>query len=76
LALNFMAVSFHRSYMQLPLHACWIYGSPSIGLAQCITLTCSRQKSLLLAKGHPCLVLPLALPENAGARTLVWNRGI
>jgi len=21
-------------------------------------------------------VLPLALPENAGARTLVWNRGL
>jgi transposase len=26
-------------------------------------------------KGRPSLVLPIALPENAGACTLVWNRG-
>jgi putative transposase len=30
---------------------------------------------LPMGKGHPSLVLPLALPENAGACTLVWNRG-
>jgi putative transposase len=28
-----------------------------------------------MGKGHPSLVLPLALPEHAGACTLVWNRG-
>ena len=30
---------------------------------------------LPMGKGHPSLVLPLALPENAGACTLVWKRG-
>jgi putative transposase len=30
---------------------------------------------LPMGKGRPSLVLPLALPENAGACTLVWNRG-
>jgi putative transposase len=30
---------------------------------------------LPMGKGHPSLVLPLALPENAGACMLVWNRG-
>ena len=30
---------------------------------------------LPMGKGHPSLVLPLDLPENAGACTLVWNRG-
>ena len=30
---------------------------------------------LPMGKGHPSLVLPIALPENAGACTLVWNRG-
>ena len=30
---------------------------------------------LPMGKGHPSLVLPLALPDNAGACTLVWNRG-
>jgi putative transposase len=30
---------------------------------------------LPMGKGHQSLVLPLALPENAGACTLVWNRG-
>src|SRR5215469_8647202 len=30
---------------------------------------------LPMGKGHPSLVLPLTLPENAGACTLVWNRG-
>ena len=30
---------------------------------------------LPMGRGHPSLVLPLALPENAGACTLVWNRG-
>jgi putative transposase len=30
---------------------------------------------LPMGKSHPSLVLPLALPENAGACTLVWNRG-
>jgi len=35
--------------MQTP-SACVLntYSSPSIGLSQCITLTCSRQKPLLL----------------------------
>ena len=28
-----------------------------------------------MGRGNPSLVLPLALPENAGACTLVWNRG-
>ncbi len=30
---------------------------------------------LPMGQGNPSLVLPLALPENAGACTLVWNRG-
>jgi len=30
---------------------------------------------LPMGKGHASLVLPLHLPENAGACTLVWNRG-
>ncbi|HLZ59764.1 MAG TPA: transposase [Ktedonosporobacter sp.] len=30
---------------------------------------------LPMGRGRPSLVLPLALPENAGACTLVWNRG-
>ncbi len=30
---------------------------------------------LPMGKGHPSLVLSLALPDNAGACTLVWNRG-
>jgi putative transposase len=30
---------------------------------------------LPLGKGRPSLVLPLDLPENSGACTLVWNRG-
>jgi putative transposase len=30
---------------------------------------------LPMGKGHPSLVLPLTLPDNAGACTLVWNRG-
>jgi putative transposase len=30
---------------------------------------------LPMGKGNPSLVLPLALPDNAGACTLVWNRG-
>src|SRR6266704_5412978 len=30
---------------------------------------------LPMGRGHPSLVLPLSLPENAGACTLVWNRG-
>jgi putative transposase len=30
---------------------------------------------LPLGKGRPSLVLPVQLPENAGACTLVWNRG-
>jgi putative transposase len=30
---------------------------------------------LPMGKGHPSLVLPLALPEHAGACTLVWNYG-
>ncbi len=30
---------------------------------------------LPMGKGHPSLVLAIALPENAGACTLVWNRG-
>ena len=30
---------------------------------------------LPMGKGRPSLVLPLALPESAGACTLVWNRG-
>jgi len=30
---------------------------------------------LPMGKGHPSLMLPLALPENAGACMLVWNRG-
>jgi putative transposase len=37
-----------------------------------------REKSrVILPMGHgrPSIVLPLALPENAGACTLVWNRG-
>jgi putative transposase len=28
-----------------------------------------------MGKGRPSLVLPVQLPENAGACTLVWNRG-
>jgi putative transposase len=28
-----------------------------------------------MGRGRPSFVLPLALPENAGACTLVWNRG-
>src|SRR5215471_1820154 len=30
---------------------------------------------LPMGKGSPSLVLPLDLPEHAGACTLVWNRG-
>ena len=30
---------------------------------------------LPMGKGHPSLILPLDLPEDAGACTLVWNRG-
>jgi putative transposase len=30
---------------------------------------------LPMGKGNPSLVLPITLPENAGACTLVWNRG-
>jgi putative transposase len=30
---------------------------------------------LPMGKGRPSLVLPLALPEHAGACTLVWNQG-
>jgi putative transposase len=30
---------------------------------------------LPMGRGHPSLVLPLALPDNAGACALVWNRG-
>jgi putative transposase len=30
---------------------------------------------LPMGKGNPSLILPLALPDNAGACTLVWNRG-
>ena len=30
---------------------------------------------LPMGRGRPSLVLPLDLPENAGACTLVWNRG-
>src|SRR5205085_2815494 len=30
---------------------------------------------LPMGRGRPSLVLPLALPEEAGACTLVWNRG-
>src|SRR5215831_9857777 len=30
---------------------------------------------LPMGKGHPSLILPLTLPEGAGACTLVWNRG-
>jgi putative transposase len=30
---------------------------------------------LPMGKGYPSLVLPLSLPDNAGACTLVWNRG-
>jgi putative transposase len=30
---------------------------------------------LPMGRGHPSLVLPIALPDNAGACTLVWNRG-
>jgi putative transposase len=30
---------------------------------------------LPMGKGHPSLILPLTLPEHAGACTLVWNRG-
>ncbi len=28
-----------------------------------------------MGRGNPSLVLPLSLPDNAGACTLVWNRG-
>src|SRR5947209_15766812 len=34
-----------------------------------------RRVVLPMGKGHPSLVLPIALPQNAGACTLVWNRG-
>src|SRR5215469_3880833 len=30
---------------------------------------------LPMGRGNPSLVLPITLPENAGAYTLVWNRG-
>jgi putative transposase len=30
---------------------------------------------LPMGKGHPSLVLPISLPDNAGGCTLVWNRG-
>ena len=30
---------------------------------------------LPMGRGNPSLVLPLTLPDNAGACTLVWNRG-
>lgn len=38
---------------------------------------CREEKRVILplGRGRPSLVLPLALPENAGACTLVWNRG-
>jgi putative transposase len=38
----------------------------------------SREKGrviLPMGRGRPSLVLPLDLPDNAGACTLVWNRG-
>src|SRR6202023_2347532 len=38
----------------------------------------SREKGrvvLPMGRGRASLVLPLALPEHAGACTLVWNRG-
>jgi len=31
---------------------------------------------LPMGRGHGSIILPLALPENAGACTLVWNRGL
>jgi len=31
---------------------------------------------LPMGKANPCLILPIALPDNAGACTLVWNRGL
>jgi putative transposase len=34
-----------------------------------------RRVVLPMGKGRPSLVLPLDLPENAGACTLVWNNG-
>jgi putative transposase len=35
-----------------------------------------RERVVLpMDKGRPSLILPLALPENAGVCTLVWNRG-
>jgi putative transposase len=38
---------------------------------------CKQEGRVLLpmGKGRPSLVLPLALPDNTGACTLVWNRG-
>ncbi|HXX77676.1 MAG TPA: transposase [Ktedonobacteraceae bacterium] len=34
-----------------------------------------RRVVLPMGRGRPSLVLPVQLPENAGACTLVWNRG-
>ena len=34
-----------------------------------------RRAVLPVGKGRPSLVLPIQLPENAGACTFVWNRG-
>ena len=34
-----------------------------------------RQVVLPMGKGHPSLVLPLDLPANSGACSLVWNHG-
>ncbi|HEX6484026.1 MAG TPA: transposase [Ktedonobacteraceae bacterium] len=38
---------------------------------------CKQEGRVILpmGKGRPSLVLPIALPEEAGACTLVWNRG-
>src|SRR6266852_5495799 len=38
---------------------------------------CKQEKRVLLpmGKGRPSLALPIEMPENSGACTLVWNRG-
>jgi hypothetical protein len=64
-----MVVSFHRSHMQAPSTCLLtIYSSPSIGLSQCITLTCSRQKPLLLFQEEGGLYD--AIRERTWARSL------
>jgi putative transposase len=58
--------------MKYPWHEKRFY--PVHWPAQAIRVRKGRVR-LPMGKGQPPLILPLDLPENAGACTLVWNRG-